>query len=173
MQLALDKYKIFKGSGTWMKKTDQELQLVAMKAELFELRQNAQAIQKVPTKEKTGKGKSGKTRNDKFAWKGVAPKSGEPLTKTVGGKVYIYCPHHVTTCWVLETNQQGVLHRTGCRKMIESGNTPPAAGSQGAVPTEQQRRYAAALASVMEQDASLDAGDGSDAMANIVYDENI
>jgi hypothetical protein len=45
----------------------------------------------------------------------VSPKAGEPDFKTVNGRKYIYCPHHQITKWVLEVNQHGVTHRTGCR----------------------------------------------------------
>ncbi|CAB9531577.1 unknown protein [Seminavis robusta] len=59
-------------------------------------------------------------KDDKYAWKQVAPKAGEPKEKTVGGKEYIFCPHHHTTKWVLKVNDKGIVHSTGCTKMKEA-----------------------------------------------------
>ncbi|CAB9503016.1 unknown protein [Seminavis robusta] len=38
----------------------------------------------------------------------------------MNGKKYIYCPYHHTTKWVLEVNNKGVVHKTGCEKMKEA-----------------------------------------------------
>jgi hypothetical protein len=121
MQLALEKYKILLNKGKWMKPSESELEFIAMKAELYEIKQNAKAITKSKTPAKKADSKKDKDKNDvKFAWKLVPPKPGEATTKTFNGKKYIYCPHHQRTCWVLEINNEGIEHRTGCKKMAEA-----------------------------------------------------
>lgn len=157
MQLALEKFKGLVGKGLWMVKSEDELQLVAMRAELHQIRQNAHALLK-PPKEKTGKSGKGKDRNDKskYAWKNVAPKGNEPHHKTFGGKKYIHCPHHEKTCWVLETNREGILHKTGCRKMAEAAGSQDSTAPATFAATEKQRRLAAALVSVMDEDGDAD-----------------
>jgi hypothetical protein len=121
MQLALEKYKILLDKGKWMKPSESELEFIAMKAELYEIKQNAKAITKSKTPAKKADSKKDKDKNDvKFAWKLVPPKPGEATTKTFNGKKYIYCPHHQRTCWVLEINNKGIEHRTGCKKMAEA-----------------------------------------------------
>jgi hypothetical protein len=66
-----------------------------------------------------GAGTTGTTNRNtgKFAWKAVAPKTGEAHEKSVNGKAYVHCPHHPGTSWVLKINRQGVEHKTGCRMM--------------------------------------------------------
>lgn len=127
MTLGLEKYKII--GRDWLKKSDEELEFIAMRAELKHLKQNParKAARTTNTRTTGSSGKSapatgsGSNRNTgKFAWKGVAPKAGESHEKKVDGKDYIYCPHHESTCWVLKINRQGIEHKTGCRKMAEA-----------------------------------------------------
>jgi hypothetical protein len=44
--------------------------------------------------------------------------------KTVSGKKYIYCPHHDKSCWVLEVNGEGILHKIGCKMLAEAVGAP-------------------------------------------------
>jgi hypothetical protein len=135
MQMALEKYKNMVAKKQWLQKTGAELEFIAMQSELKQLRQNPPAKKKATPGQGSGKDTKteagGKNRNTgKFAWKGLAPKAGEPHEKTVNGKPYIYCPHHGDTKWVLKVNQAGVEHRTGCSKMAEAN---AAANRGGAV----------------------------------------
>jgi hypothetical protein len=75
---------------------------------------------KTPAKTADSKKDKDKKNDVKFAWKLGPPKSGEPKTKKFNGRNYIYCPHHERTCWVLEINNEGIEHRTGCKKMAEA-----------------------------------------------------
>jgi hypothetical protein len=82
--------------------------------------------------------------------------------KTVSGKKYIYRPHHDNSCWVLEVNHQGILHKVGCKKMAEAAGSPaPAAQPATRAATEQQRRIAAALVGVMDEDAAREGEEDS------------
>jgi hypothetical protein len=123
MRSALERFKTI--GADWGKKSEAELEFIAMQSELKQLQQNAikKAPQKANEKEKRGTSDSnekGNRNTGKFAWKGVAPKNGESHEKTVNGKVYIYCPHHGDTKWVLKTNLKGIDQKTGCRKMAEA-----------------------------------------------------
>jgi hypothetical protein len=111
MQVALEKFKVLTDKGAWMVKSEQELEFIALKA--WKIEQTG----KKPPANRPAKVESDGTKKkaDKFAWKLVSPKAGEPDAKTVNGKKYIYCPHHGQTRWVLEVNHSGVTHRTGCR----------------------------------------------------------
>jgi hypothetical protein len=124
MQMALEKYKNMVAKKQWLKKTDEELEFIAMQTELKQLKQNPPSKQKTRTPTgKTDDKKDGKKTNrntGSFAWKGVVPKAGEAHEKTMNGKAYIYCPHHGDTKWVLKVSVAGIEHKTGCRKMAES-----------------------------------------------------
>jgi hypothetical protein len=136
MKMALEKYKVLTTKNAWMKKTDQELEFIALKAKLDLLEQNPGGKVKKPTATK----KKDSRKDDKFAWKTKPPKANEQHKKTVNGKDYIYCPHHETTCWVLAVNQQGVDHKTGCKKMLAARGAA-ATGNEGstiALPTIEQ-----------------------------------
>jgi hypothetical protein len=118
MQVALEKFKTIQGDKQWCQKSARDLEFIAMQSQLNQLKQNAK-----PTKPPKGKTPDGQDKSNrlkgKFAWKGIAPKHGEPQEKTVNGKHYIYCPHHGETKWVLKVNLKGIEHKTGCSKLIQ------------------------------------------------------
>ncbi|CAB9501074.1 unknown protein [Seminavis robusta] len=145
MKMALEKYKILVDKKMWLKKTEQEIEILALKAEVVQLMKKGSskptpAASGGQQKKSTGASKG----DDKFAWKQVPPADGDPHDKKVNGKEYIYCPHHDTTKWVLKVNNKGIEHRTGCSKLKDS--------TGGSAPNGQM---AAALANVME-DAGTD-----------------
>jgi hypothetical protein len=118
MIIAEDKYKIMTLRGEWKATTSSSTStttddhIVALQAAVQALTEqsarNGSNINK--SSERNGKGKKVKTTNTgQWAWKDVAPKEGESLFKTVGGKEYVYCPHHATTKWVLAHK-----HKDGC-----------------------------------------------------------
>jgi hypothetical protein len=142
MQVALEKFKTIHAEKQWCKKTERELEFIAMQSQLNQLKQNAKTPK--PTKGKTpdGAGKANRLKG-KYAWKGIAPKPGEPHEKTMNGKVYIYCPHHGETKWVLKVNVKGIDHKTGCSKLLAQANGSGAA--DGAL--------TAAIANLTEEEA--------------------
>ena len=173
MAQALDKYKVLVEKGEWLKKSEQELEFIAMKAE-WEVTKKNKRLQQTPRQNRQARsereGQEGGPRNTgKFAWKAQAPKDGEPHAKTVNGKNYIYCPHHGDTKWVLEVNRKGALHATGCfakkRAESESGGSSQASittemtantSTTAFTPTKGQKSCARALTTVMmEEDVSL------------------
>jgi len=172
MSLALSKYKVYKGRKEWMKKMKQELQFVAMHSELEDAKKKlALAVRgggkakngnplggasKKTSDEATHRGsRAGRPNTGQFAWKGIAPKTGEPHKKSVNGKSYIFCPHHGETKWVLEFNREGIEHAMGCRARTESppGSTLSLASTTTETtpetPSRDDMRLAHALAHVM------------------------
>jgi hypothetical protein len=104
MQVAIVKYKDRKRSDTWQAPSREEVEIVALKAEIGELKKakvNTSATEK--GKKPNGnakKGTDGKTRTrserlaTKYAWKLVPPAPGEPTTKDFEKKTYHFCPNH-------------------------------------------------------------------------------
>ncbi|CAB9531199.1 hypothetical protein SEMRO_3320_G346710.1 [Seminavis robusta] len=132
MHIALEKYKAMINKDSWMKKSDEQLVIIALrskmeddKLEIIALKSKVNMIHKPDSKQASDKGAAKKDDRqsryaDKYAWKMVEPKQGEPHEKTVNGKTYIYCPYHDTTKWVLRVNDKGIDHKTGCTKKKEA-----------------------------------------------------
>ena len=111
--LALNKYTNRKRTGEWNAPTNEERQIVALKASLEEHRkENLQFSKKFPPKNNRGKGdkekgrkkekgkSKGKQRDqDPHAWKKVPPAEGEKETKVKEDKNYNWYKHH--QAWVL------------------------------------------------------------------------
>ena len=152
MSLALERYKILHDDKkVWMEKSEDQLEILAMKAEINRLRQNPptkkQAKEKVPAEKKNA--------DAKWAWKLVAPKSGEPHEKAFEGKDYIYCPHHQTTKWVLKINRKGKVHSENCEARNDAGSSAAGSGREQA------------LASVLEDPDASGEVDGSETSEGI------
>ena len=106
MQVALVKYKDRKRSDKWQAPSREEEEIVALKAEIGELKKvtnNAPAGNEKGKKQAGAGAKKGtdgkkKTRAErlaiKYAWKLVPPASGEPTSKTFEKKTYHFCPNH-------------------------------------------------------------------------------
>ena len=115
MKLALDKYKVMTEKKEWMQKSERDLEFLAMRAELEETKKCL--TQKQPTRRSKNDSDTCLTpwpNDGKFAWKGVAPKSGEAQEKIVKGRTYVHCPHHGATKWVLK-QKKGVVHLESCK----------------------------------------------------------
>ena len=155
MSLALEKFKILHDDKkTWMKKTQQQLDFIAMQSQLNQLKQNPIKPKKAggPPSDSSGSKDSNKERKPldaKWAWKLTAPKAGEPTEKTFQGKIYIHCPHHETTQWVLKTNKKGLDHAAHCDAKEKSKDKPKNDGK------------AKALSNVMD-DPDAKGGDSGD-----------
>ena len=103
MQVALIKLKDRKRSDKWQAPSAEASEIVALKAEIGEMKKAATPTPS-PAKAKKvggaskGEGKKNQTRAErfaiKFAWKLVPPAPGEPTTKDAEGKTYHFCPHH-------------------------------------------------------------------------------
>ncbi|KAL3931853.1 MAG: hypothetical protein SGARI_004106, partial [Bacillariaceae sp.] len=125
METALQQYKTLVDSGKWQQKSQQELEFIAM---MSKLQATEKKLVQVPTKPRQSRStnkkndrRSGPTNDGVWAWKGVAPKAGEPTTKEFRGKKYIYCDHGETK-WVLE-EKRGVKHKDTCTKLYQDSDT--------------------------------------------------
>jgi hypothetical protein len=152
MSIALERYKILHDDKkVWMKKTQDEIEFIAMQNEVTKLRQNPPTKKQVSGKDDS-KLPPVRENDPRWAWKLVAPKAGEAQKKVFQGKTYIFCPFHNTTKWVLETNRRGKDHATNCEDRVKAANST--GGSTGST-------QAQALSSVMEDpDASGKDNDG-------------
>jgi hypothetical protein len=121
MKIAIEKYKTLFDSGKWLKKSEEQLEFIAMKAELQTQIDKLSKMPKLKQNADKQKKKGAKPNTGKWAWKSVPPKQGEPHKKTVDGKKYIHCSHHGDTQWVLEINREGVKHATGCQARLKDG----------------------------------------------------
>ena len=105
MDAAENKFKTRVLLKTWSAPTKEQEQILALTAQVHQLR-----IAKVaPKKEKRAPKDSSKGKQDreqKWAWKKVLPKEGEPVTKVVDGKTYhLACEHHPNQ-WVCHTTAE-------------------------------------------------------------------
>jgi hypothetical protein len=117
MSIAEEKYKIMSIKGQWKhhKKattSSADEHIVALQAQVAAL----QAMQTKPAKQSSKGGGSGTAATDrrnntgKWSWKDKAPKGNESKIKTFEGRVYVHCPNHESTKWVLADK-----HKDGCK----------------------------------------------------------
>ena len=178
MTMAHEKYKTLSNRQEWMKKSDHELEFIAMKAyfvassannkkKLTQVKNNNRlstyggaSSQSAMTT--TGPPSSGNNKRNtgKFAWKAIAPKPGEPTKKVWNDKAYIHCPHHGDTKWVLETSNRG-RHVENCQAMMKAQGaqgtvamtakcSAPTSTGHGARPFADEMKLARAMAHVMQ-----------------------
>jgi len=115
MQRVENYYKDRLNSGEWMKLSEDQATILALKTQL----QNVTKDKKDKKDKKGKKGKGGKGGKDKEnkepyekpAWKKKAPKDGEKQQKEVDGKTYHWCIHHKE--WTMHSSSE-------CRKKSET-----------------------------------------------------
>ena len=111
MELAETKYRTLVESEQWMEPTTEEKKIVALTAQIAQLKKQKKKNNQNSTQNNNGNnnnnnnsGSSNSETNNqnqqrgnsskKTPWYWVAPKTGEPHTKKVGEKEYHWCPHH-------------------------------------------------------------------------------
>jgi len=87
MQLAVNRYYTMKEGGTWNSPTEEQTEIIALKAQLKKL-------QKVTKTRENTKGANNNQSRRHPIWKTKQPKTNEPTTKKVKGKIYHWCPTH-------------------------------------------------------------------------------
>jgi hypothetical protein len=146
---ALIKFKARKLVGKWSAPTKEQGQILALTAQLELLNKAA----KPPKKGPTDSPRKPKTRDNKWAWKYVLPKAGEPTTKEFDGKQYhVNCPYHPNQ-WVCHSAKE-------CSKNPETvtdAATPDAAASSA--PNARRLKAAKLVAAALA--AEDDSGDES------------
>ena len=129
MELAGNKYKSLVEEDMWQAPTASDKEIVALRAQIAELK----APPPVKKDKEDKKKKLDKKKVvDKYAWKTVPPKAGEPVKKKVGEKIYHWCVKHAA--WTLHTPEQ-------CNKP-DSTEDPPT--------NSQALQLTTALMSIME-----------------------
>lgn len=155
MSVAEEKYKIMSIKGQW--KISKRASAPTADEHIVALQAQVEALQAMQTKYKhpkpPPKGGAGgaaavadrRNNTGKWAWKDKAPKGTEAKVKTFEGRVYVHCPNHASTKWVLADN-----HKDGCK--LDTKWKYPSGDSQGAsTGNEQQLTYANALMHVIDQ----------------------
>jgi hypothetical protein len=147
---ALTKYKARKLTDEWSAPTKEQGQILALTAQVELLSKSAK---KPPSKPKpTNKNND---KSNKWAWKDVLPKDGEPTAKEFGGKQYhVNCKHHLNQ-WVCHTTAE-------CSKNPANAGTPPH-GASKSNSTEQMLQGAKITASASNNSGNTDVElDGED-----------
>jgi hypothetical protein len=141
---ALTKYKARKLTDEWSAPTKEQGQILALTAQVELLSKSAKKPKLNANPSKVGK----KDKDNKWAWKDVLPKEGEPTTKEFSGKTYhVNCTHHPKQ-WVCHTTAE-------CSKNpANTGSPPPAPVPSTPTPLERRLQGAALAASLMKSDGS-------------------
>ena len=116
MDWALNKYRTRKENGQWCQKTNEEETIIALQAQVKTLM--AHKNKKSGDKDKKDKKKADKKGDKKKkkeppAWTKVAPKDGEPKSKTVDDKTFYWCETHEAWVRHLPKDCQGINFRGG------------------------------------------------------------
>ena len=93
MQLAQDKFKACEEKGVWGQLSEEQAEIVAMKAQL-EKAMTKQMKDSKPKRKATEKESSDKGQKRDDTWKTIKPKPGEASTKQVKNKTYHWCKNH-------------------------------------------------------------------------------
>ena len=149
MDAAENKYKTRVLLKTWSAPTKEQEQILALTAQVGQLRLASKAT---PQKEKRNTpprvpSKTRQEREEKWAWKKILPKEGEPVTKVVDGTTYhLECEHHPKQ-WVCHTTAE-------CSKNPANDGVPKDANSKQRL--KKARIAAAALLSEEGEDEESD-----------------
>ena len=147
MLLAENKYASRVKRQLWGGKSEEQKQIIALTSTVSTFKNSLKikknTFDKDQNKNKTKNKKKNKTDKDnKWAWKEVAPKNGEK-TKKYSGKTYYWCPNH--NAWTLHTPEQ-------CNKK-NGGPTAKRSASSADQPNEGGNAvsFAASVESIMDE----------------------
>ena len=93
MQLAQDKFKAHEEKGVWGQLSEEQAEIVAMKAQLEKAIPKQMKNSNPKTREMKKESSNKKEKRDD-AWKIIKPKPGEACTKQVKNKMYHWCKNH-------------------------------------------------------------------------------
>jgi hypothetical protein len=150
---ALIKFKARKLVGKWSAPTKEQGQILALTAQLELLNKAAKPPKKGPNDSPC----KPKDRDNKWAWKDVLPKAGEPTTKEFDGKQYrVNCPYHPNQ-WVCHSAKK-------CSKNPETvtGAATPDAAASSAPNARQLKAAKLAAAALAAEDDSGDESPSED-----------
>ena len=141
MEVAANKYKMIVEEGSWKSPTASEEQFVALTAEIAALRQT-QFVKKGDRKKKVRSNTKGEL-NSSNSWRTLAPKEGDPHTKSVGKRAFIWCPHH--KAW--GGHQPSECFKIEVAKKLENDGTAKSAAAKATI------QFTAAYTSMMEDNS--------------------
>ena len=170
MTKAITAYQVEVDKSNWGALSADQQMIVAMQTELKSLKDSNLKLDtrkkkdkgngrgKHPREKGSGKKKTGSNQRDSdpkdaYAWKLVAPQSGQPTTKQWKGKTYHFCPNHNEGKgkWVLHTlaecnNTSSVSAAT--TTAVANSATIPQPGTEMLPPTQSSTTYAQASAAI-------------------------
>jgi hypothetical protein len=165
MQIADARYKVLVEKKEWPKPTKAEADLMALKASITELTTLKAEVVKKPSSGAAGtgaarapRGKGPRVNDGEWAWKNVPWDGKGPKEKTFKGKVYVHCPFHPGTQWVLKAG-----HENSCRndpnfiKGIDKMTA--AADDKKEAPSKKTLQFAQALMAAMDAEANGELAD--------------
>ena len=126
MNLAKNKYETLLEAGKWKEETDEQKKIIALTAQLEQLKKVTTKPDKGKDKKRDWKNKSGKdtkTKSEKTPWYLTPPKDGKKSINK-NDKTYYWCPNH---------GQEGkwVRHKPAECKAKNEGNKTPVTETQG------------------------------------------
>ena len=167
MSMALAKYNFRVTKNLWGAKSSEEQQIVALTADVVGLKGQLKLSGQTKGKKKWSKEEKGDAKREKFkkknkkpstnkerqkqdeAWKKAPPKDSEPKTKTVDGKLFHWCIHHMA--WVLHSPSDC---RLGQQRTNEQAGKPQAnSATTAAVASSSQMNYLAAVAAASRDES--------------------
>ena len=126
MQLAQDKFEAREEKGVWGQISEEQAEIMAMKAQLEKATPRQMKNDK-SKKKATEKESSDKKQKRDDAWKIIKPKPGEACTKQVKNKTYHWCKNHKEEgMWVIH-------HPKDCRNKPKQED---AQGNKAEFPTQ-------------------------------------
>ena len=96
--------------------------IVALKTQTEEITALKTSVEQLLQAQGTKRSNAGTGDKDKWAWKSVAPKSNQALTKQVNNKTYHWCPNHVKWCIHKPADCKG-LTRSDVPTSVNGGST--------------------------------------------------
>lgn len=159
MTRALNKYKTMMDENEWCAMSPQEEQIVALSAELKQLKDSNLKLsrsvdQKPKSKVKEGRNrkpvKGKKKKGDDHTWKKTPPKLGDPETKIVNKKTYHWCKYH--NAWTEHEPEGNGPNACRLRQKLdkEENESKKSAGSSKNKP-DKKVPFANALAAILDE----------------------
>jgi len=161
MTRALNKYKTMLEENEWCAISAQEEQIIALSAQLKQLKDSNLKLSKVADpksfqkgfskdqgrgKKKNGKGGKRSKHKDDTAWKKAPPKAGSPETKNISGKTYHWCKYH--NAWVEHEPEGNGPNACRLRQKMEKEESNSRSNTRGS--SERTLPFANALAAILD-----------------------
>jgi hypothetical protein len=152
------KYRARMLNKKWSAPTKEQEQILALTAHVEQLKSSQKMPKLVPGGGKKPPGGKKPKKDNKWAWKDVLPKDGEPRTKLFEGKQYhVNCPYHKDQ-WVCHTNDE-------CSKNpanATGGTARPPSGERPADPGARRLQRAQLAAALLAEGEESDEGEEAD-----------